>query len=166
MVPRAQKRSVRLRLPFADVRTATEALARPRDGSRLRIEVHKDGRFRARLPWDNGSRYGASSGGTALKGRVVADQSGVFLEGVIHERWTAIFVWWMFALVALVFAALCLILVFNGLFLNPGLYICGILAVLFGVPIWAPSSRAFPEADRLLDQLEQEVRARPSYPHT
>lgn len=156
---RAEKRSVRLRLPFADVRTATEALARPRDGSRLRLEVHEDGRFRTGLP---GSGRGAAA--TSLRGRLVADQSGVFLEGVIHETWPSVALLWLLALIALVFAALCLLLILNGLLLTPGPYIFGVLAVLFGIPIWAPSSHAFPEADRLLEQLEEEVRARLRYP--
>lgn len=51
----------------------------------------------------------------------------------LHERWTVIFVSGMFVLAALVFAAVCLVCVVDGLLLNPAPYIFGILAVLFGV---------------------------------
>jgi hypothetical protein len=161
ILPR-QRREVRLRLVVSDIDAALGVLenaagrVRQRRPRRLWLKVSDEGRVRARVP--SGS---SRSLPPFLKGRVMADDSGVFLAGGIRESYSEVIVPRVFAFLTVFMAAVFAGLLASGQYTSPGVYVCGIGGILFGLLAHALKRLRFGsfarEANDLLTRLKHEA---------
>jgi hypothetical protein len=139
---RRQRRDIEVRLPLGDVAAAARVLnersaraqplaRRPTPGTSsgppLAVRVRDDGRVRARI-----AEYRRLSWPPRLAGRITDGPSGTVLVGTIKESRNEVALPRLFTGLALLTAAAFVGLLATKQFTNPGVYICGIVALASG----------------------------------
>lgn len=128
-VIRRQRQQVSLRLSAPSVEDAVATMRARRDQARqhrLRLKAKDDGRLIARIP---GGRYDSPP---SLKGRFEPSDGVVVFEGVISESHASVGIPRGFTGMAVLLAVVTILLAVAGQ-PSPGSYICGVIAVLFGL---------------------------------
>lgn len=129
--------------------------------AKFRIRLHEDGRVRCRIR--TYSRYNTPP---YFRGRLHESAGGVVLRGVIRESRKESLVTVMFTTLTVFMAAIAVVCAASHPIVVPGLVICSVAAVAFGVlsvMLRAARESSFPrEADELEARICQQFDAAPS----